>query len=124
LKAKKFSILDRLKSFKFAFNGLRSFFINEHNARIHLFASICAIGLSFCLHISLLEWGMISMVIGGVVVAEIFNTSIEKLADVVSKEVSPKIKIVKDLAAAGVLIASILALIIAALIFLPKLLCS
>lgn len=117
----KFSIIDRLKSFKYAFNGLRLFFINDHNGRVHLCAAIVAIGLSFYLKLSSLEWIAILGVIAAVIVAEIINSAIEKLADVISPDYHPKIKIVKDLAAAAVLVAAFLALVVGAIIFIPKL---
>lgn len=117
----KFSIIDRAKSFKYAFNGLKLFFINEHNGRIHLFAAIVAIALSFCLRLSAYEWIAVLLVIAMVIIAEIINSAIEKLADVVSPEYHPKIKTVKDLAAAGVLVAAFLAVAVGLIIFLPKL---
>lgn len=120
-KNQKFSISTRLKSFNYAFNGLKLFFIIEHNGRIHLFAAVLAIALSAYLQISAFEWIAIMSVISIVFVAEILNSSIEKLADFISPEVHPKIKIVKDLAAAAVLIAAFLALVIGGIIFLPKL---
>lgn len=118
---KEFSILARLKSFKHAFNGLKFFFINEHNGWVHIFAAVFAIALSFYLKLSGLEWIAISSVIAIVFAAEIFNSSIEKLADTVTSEINPQIKIVKDLAAAGVLITAILAALTGGIIFLPKL---
>ena len=53
--------------------------------------------------------------------AELFNTAIEKTMDFISKEAHPQIKLVKDLAAAAVLIAAIAAVLVGALIFIPKL---
>lgn len=117
----KFSIIDRIKSFKYAFHGLKLFFILDHNGRVHLFAAIVAIALSFYLKLSALEWIAILGVISAVIVAEILNSAIEKLADVVSPDFHPKIKIVKDLAAAAVLVAAFLALAVGAIIFIPKL---
>lgn len=118
---KPFSVKDRIKSFIFAFNGLKLFFISEHNGRIHLVAAIIAVGISFYLHLSTFEWIAILAVIAAVFIAEILNTAIEKLADVVTIERHPKIKIVKDLAAAAVLVSAILALLVGGLIFIPKL---
>ena len=118
---RKFSFLDRIRSFKYAFNGLKFFFINDHNGRVHLFAAIIVIALSFYLQLSGLEWIAILSVISAVVVAEIINSAIEKLADVVSPEYHPKIKIVKDLAAAAVLVTAFLAVGVGLIIFLPKL---
>ncbi|RZL61957.1 MAG: diacylglycerol kinase family protein [Pedobacter sp.] len=120
-KNNKFSIKDRLKSFKYAFNGFRLFFITEHNGKVHLVAAVSAIAISACFQISAFEWIAILSVISAVFIAEIINSSIEKLADVVSPEFHPKIKMVKDLAAAAVLVASILALLIGGIIFFPKL---
>jgi len=117
----KFSIIDRIKSFKYAFHGLKLFFILDHNGRVHLFAAIVAIALSFYLKLSALEWIAILGVISAVMVAEILNSAIEKLADMVSPDFHPKIKIVKDLAAAAVLVAAFLALAVGAIIFIPKL---
>lgn len=117
----KFSIIDRIKSFKYAFNGLKLFFINDHNGRVHLVAAVIAIGLSFYLNISGYEWIAILSVISAVFVAEILNSAIEKLADVVSSEYHPKIKVVKDLAAAAVLVAAFLAMAVGGIIFIPKL---
>ncbi|WP_231459833.1 diacylglycerol kinase family protein [Pedobacter sp. Leaf132] len=118
---KKFSIKDRVKSFGYAFNGLALFFAKENNARIHAIGAIFAILLSVWLKISAIEWIAVLIVIALVFVAEIINTAIEKLADVVSTEINPKIKVVKDLAAGAVLVAAIVAIIIGAIIFLPKL---
>jgi diacylglycerol kinase (ATP) len=117
----KFSIIDRIKSFNYAFSGLKLFFVNDHNGRVHLFAAIIAIGLSLYLKISSLEWIAILSVISAVFVTEILNSAIEKLADVVSPDFHPKIKVVKDLAAAAVLVAAFLAVAVGLLVFIPKL---
>ncbi|WP_029275753.1 diacylglycerol kinase family protein [Pedobacter borealis] len=117
----KFFIIDRIRSFKYAFNGLKLFFVNDHNGRVHLFAAIIAIGLSFYLKISNLEWIAILSVISAVFVAEILNSALEKLADVVSPDYHPKIKVIKDLAAAAVLVAAFLSVVVGAIIFIPKL---
>jgi diacylglycerol kinase len=72
--------------------------------------------------ISSVEWCIISILIGLVWSAEAINTSIEKLADVVSPGYHPGIKDVKDLAAAGVLILALVAVIVGCIIFIPKVL--
>lgn len=117
-----FSIKDRLRSFVYAFNGLKTLFIDEHNARIHLAIALVAIFTSVFLKISITEWIFIIGCIVLVFMAELFNSAIENLADVVSLMYHPKIKKVKDLAAASVLLAAILSVIVAAIIFIPKLL--
>lgn len=117
----KFSLRKRLNSFKYAFNGLRILFNEEHNARIHLLATLLVIFLGFFYKISNLEWVSILLSIGLVFSMEIINTAIENLADFVSPERNEKIKKVKDLAAAGVLVSAVVALFVGLLIFVPKL---
>jgi diacylglycerol kinase (ATP) len=117
---KRFKIGDRLKSFRFAFNGIRVLFITEHNARIHLAAALSVIIAGAVLKISVPEWVAVIIAAGMVFASEAINTSIEKLSDFVSPEKQKSIKEVKDLAAAGVLISSITALLIGMLVFLPK----
>lgn len=116
----KFLLSKRLKSFIFAINGLKILIYEEHNARIHLFAAVCALISGFILNISTIEWILILFAIGFVISFEIINTSIENIADYISPEKNIFIKKIKDLAAAGVLISSIIALIIGLIIFLPK----
>jgi len=94
----------------------------EHNFRIHLIAALCVLIAGFVFHLSELEWIAIVFAIGFVMAFEIINTSVETIADFISPEKHEKIKIIKDLAAAGVLISAISALIIGLIIFLPKIL--
>jgi len=119
---KKFKISDRLNSFRFAFNGIRILFVNEHNAWIHLAAALLAIIAGIIFKISFSEWVFIFIAIGLVFTSEAINTSIEKLSDFVSPEKLSSIKEVKDLASAGVLISAITALIIGLIVFVPKIL--
>jgi diacylglycerol kinase len=119
---KKFKIGDRLKSFKFAFNGIRILFVNEHNAWIHLVAALLVIIGGIVLKISTSEWLAVIFATGLVFTSEAINTSIEKLSDFVSPEKLISIKEVKDLASAGVLISAITALIIGVIVFIPKIL--
>jgi len=120
MKKQKFSISQKLKSFIYAFNGLRILIQKEHNARIHLFATLCVIVAGFLFNISSTEWLAIIFSIGLVFSLEIINSSIEHMADFISPEKHEKIKTIKDLAAAGVLISTLTALIIGLLIFIPK----
>jgi len=115
-----FSISQRLKSFNYAFAGLKTLFIEEHNARIHLLSVVIAITLGFIFKISLNEWISLILVVGLVFICELVNTSLEALADFASKEKHPQIKKVKDLAAASVLISAFVALLVGIIIFCPK----
>lgn len=120
MKEEKFSIAKRLKSFTYAFNGLRILLREEHNSRIHLFATVCVVVAGVIFRISSLEWVAVVFAIGLVFGGEIFNSAIEDLADVVCPERDERIKKVKDLSAAAVLMSAFTALIIGLIIFIPK----
>jgi len=109
----------RLKSFQYAWRGVKLLF-REPNAKIHLAAAILAITLGFLLKINLIEWAIIIIVIGLVLMAELFNTTIEKLSDRVTTEQDDKIEKIKDMSAGAVLIIAITAAIVGCVIFIPK----
>jgi diacylglycerol kinase (ATP) len=117
---KKFKISDRLRSFRFAFNGIKVLFVYGHNAWIHLSAACLVIIAGFIFNISRLDWIAIIFAIGFVLALEAVNSSVEKLADFISPQKQDQIKIAKDLAAAGVLISAISALIIGLIVFIPR----
>ena len=117
-----FTLKRRLQSFKYAFSGIRNLLVYEHNSRIHLIAAILASVLGIILHISPWQWAVLAIAVFLVFIAEIFNSAIEKLADVVSPGYHEEIKKVKDYCAAAVLLASILAIITGIIIFLPEIL--
>ena len=117
-----FSIQARLKSFEYAFEGVKAFLVNEPQALIHLIAAIFVIIAGFYFEITWHEWIAVVFAIGIVIVSEMLNTAIEKLTDMVSPEIHPKAKVVKDLAAGAVLMASIVAAVIGLIVFLPKIL--
>lgn len=118
----KFSISKRIRSFRHPINGIRVLLKEEHNARIHFAAAVIVIILGFILKVNALEWVALIVAIGMVITAEILNTAIEHIADFISPERNEKIKVIKDLAAAAVLISSIVALAIGFIVFLPKIL--
>jgi diacylglycerol kinase (ATP) len=119
MKQQKFSVAKRIKSFVYAYSGLRIFVLQEHNAWLHLLATLFVIITGIYFNITALEWGLLILAIGIVLVAEILNTAIEYLADHTTKDLHPEIKIVKDIAAAGVLIAAFVAFAIGLLVILP-----
>ncbi len=118
----KFSLRDRIRSFGYAFNGLKTVWQEEHNFRIHLVATVLVIIVSFLLRISHTEWIAIIFSIGFVLVCELLNTALEHLADFVCQDKNPNIKRIKDIAAAAVMLSSLTALLIGLIIFIPKLL--
>lgn len=116
------NIRKAIRSFRYAGMGIYSLFRYENNARIHLIACILVVIAGISLNISSNEWCTIVILIGLVWSAEAINTAIEKLADVVSPDYHRAIKDVKDLAAAGVLILAVSAVIVGGIIFIPKIL--
>ena len=120
IKDERFSVRGRLRSFYYAGIGLKQFFRQEHNARIHLAAAIIVGLLAWRLKVSEGEAIALTIVIGLVWVTEILNTCIEKTMDMITRERHPQVKIIKDLAAGAVLIAAITAIIVGAFIFIPK----
>lgn len=118
---KRFSINERIRSFRYAFSGLFRLLRDEHNALIHLVILIIVIISGVYFRISKGDWIAISIVSGMVLTSECFNTAIEYLSDFVSPERNDKIKNAKDLAAAGVLVSVISSVVVGLLIFLPEL---
>jgi diacylglycerol kinase (ATP) len=120
--APSFSWKARLKSFVYAWEGIVSFFRKEHNAQIHLAATVLVLVLSVTLGVN--KWEAIAVVfsVAFVWIAEMFNTAIEKAMDFISVEKHPQIKLIKDIAAGAVLIAAIASVIVGCFIFIPKLL--
>ena len=117
-----FSIKKLIKSFGYAFSGVKSAIRSEQNFRVHLLAAVVALSLSVLLKISAIEFLVIIICIGSVMAAEIMNTAIEKLCNFVSPQYHDQIKIIKDLAAAAVLLLSIVAIVVGFTIFLPRIL--
>ena len=117
-----FSLKARLKSFRYAFEGLTGFFAAEQNAIIHSCITIFAFIAAAFFGVSKGEWIAIILATGFVWVTELFNTAIERLSDIVSKDFHPGIKFTKDVSAAAVLVAAATAFLTGAIIFLPKIL--
>ena len=92
----------------------------ESNAWIHLCIAFCVLVAGFVFKISTAEWITVILCIGFVFALELINTSIENMADFVSKEYQDLIKKTKDLAAGAVLVGAITAAIIGLIIFVPK----
>jgi diacylglycerol kinase len=122
MKHQKFSLSNRIRSFGYAFNGLKILFKEEHNARVQLAIAIVVVAAGFVFKISEIEWLAIVFAIGFVLAMEAINSALEGIADFVSPEKHGMIKKIKDLSAAGVLISAITALVIGLIVFLPKVL--
>jgi len=119
-KKENFSLAKRIRSFKYALQGIVCLCKTEHNAKIHLVATLGVVVAGLVLKIALNEWIAIIFAIGFVWVAESFNTAIEYLCDKVSPEYDELIRRAKDVAAAGVLIAAATAVAVGLIVFVPK----
>lgn len=110
----------RLDSFTYAFRGVATLFRTQANAQIHLLAVLLVVVLALALKCEPMEWALLFLTMGAVLVAEAFNTALEFLTDLVSPDFHDLAGKTKDVAAAGVLIAAIIAVAVAIFIFLPK----
>lgn len=111
-----------LASFEFAVTGLQTVFIEERNMRKHVALGIIASIFGFLLRLQPMEWLWLLLAIFLVLIIETINTIFENLVDLVTDHHFHEIaKKVKDMAAGAVLIAAIFAVIVGAVLFLPKL---
>lgn len=117
----RFSVLARLKSFTFAFAGFAFMLRTQHNAWVHLVATIGVIALGFALGVDADAWRWLIASIALVWVAEVMNTAFEHLCDVVSPEFHPSVKRSKDIAAAAVLVCVIAAALLGGITLWPYL---
>jgi len=120
-KDKTFFLSARARSFKYAFDGIINFFKAEHNSFIHLLATAAVFAAAIVLRVSGSGMIALTLAIGFVWVAELFNTAIENIMDFISAEHHPKIKLIKDLSAAAVLVAACIAIAVGCIVFIPKL---
>lgn len=107
------------QSFKYAFEGIAHVTKTQANFRIHLAIAVLTIILGFILGLSSLEWLVLCATIAAVLVLEMLNTIFEELVDHLWQEEHPRAKIIKDVAAGAVLVASIGAAVIGVLLFAP-----
>ncbi|MEO8287698.1 MAG: diacylglycerol kinase family protein [Chloroflexota bacterium] len=110
-----------LASFRFAFAGLAYSFKTQRNFRIHVAIASLAVLAGIILGLSWVEWAVIALLVVLVLAAEMVNTMIESLVDLVTQEYHPLAKVAKDVAAGVVLLTAIGAVVVGVLIFLPKL---
>jgi diacylglycerol kinase len=110
----------RLQAFGFAFSGIRQFASDGVHPRFQLLSATLAVVLGFWLRLSALEWVGLALVISGVLIAEMFNSALETLADTITLESHPGIKKAKDISAGAVLVAALAAVTFAGIIFAPK----
>lgn len=107
--------------FKAAINGVFELFRHEKHAVLHLVAFLVVLVLGFLCSLTVPEWTAVLLAAGLVIVSEALNTALEKLCDYVQPKHHHDIGRIKDLAAGAVLIASLTALVVGCLVFIPYL---
>jgi diacylglycerol kinase (ATP) len=109
------------QSFNDAIGGVIYCFRTQRNMRIHFIIAILTIIAAVTLNVSREEMMILALTIAAVFICEMFNTAVEAVVDLITKEKHELAKIAKNVAAGGVLISALSALIIAYLVFYRKL---
>jgi diacylglycerol kinase len=110
-----------LQAFRHAARGILMFFRSERNGGIQLIVAVATLTAGALLHISATDWIHVVMCIAAVFAAEMMNTAIEKVCDIIRPEHDVRIMDIKDMAAGGVLLTALASAIIGWLIFSPYL---
>lgn len=111
----------RIRSIQYALGGIKYALVTQQNTRIHAFFTLAVIVLGFLLEITKVEWITLFLTIGLVWMAELFNTAIEALVDLISPEHHNTAKICKDVSAGSVLVSALISVLVGLLIFGPPL---
>ena len=114
-------ISGRIKSVTYAVKGFYLLITTEHSIMVQLTISALMCVLGFCMKISAVEWMFQILSIGLVLTAESLNTAIEAICDYIQPNFDKKIGFIKDIAAGAVTFAALTAVVVGAIIYLPKL---
>tara|TARA_R110002072_G_scaffold43340_18_gene121885 strand:+ start:3076 stop:3459 length:384 start_codon:yes stop_codon:yes gene_type:complete len=117
-----FSFSGRIRSGVHAVEGIIEMLRSQHNAWVHLAATVVVIAAGWLLGVSAVQWCFLILVMMAVWVAEALNTAFELLCDVASPEFHPLVKKSKDVAAGAVLLSAVGAASVGAIIFAPLIL--
>lgn len=111
---------DFLTGLRAAGRGFLAAVRQERHMRLHLLAAL-VVGLAgLRLHLSPWEWAAVILTSALVVAAELFNTAVEALVDLLHPRWHPRAGLVKDTAAAAVLVAAVAAVLVGILVFGPR----
>lgn len=109
------------ESIDLAVDGIISALREERNFRIEIISAGAVVACGIILNLTRIELAILSLVIAVVLSAELFNTAIEKLLDMVNNNYDPKIKFIKDVSAGAVLLTAVFSVVVGYLIFYPHL---
>ena len=120
LNLKKLGFKRMLKSFKFSFDGLKYAYLHEQSLVLHVVVMILIVSFGIGFKITPIQW-VITLVMGALIlVAELFNTSVEAVVDMVTQEYHPLAKVAKDTASAACFVADVVAFGMWLVVFVPK----
>lgn len=122
MSSKMIRIRKLIQSFKYAATGIHYAFRNEQNLVIHLIIATLVIVASIIFRVTPYEMGILGLTMLMVIAAEMVNTALEKMVDLITKEHRVEAMIAKDVASGMVLITAIGSVIIGLLIFIPHIL--
>ncbi len=111
----------RAASFGHAFRGVAVALRSELHLQFHAVATVLVLGLGFYIGLTTIEWALLALSVTSVWAAELFNTAIETLTNLASPGYHPLAGKAKDVAAGAVLLAALGAVVVGALVFVPKL---
>jgi len=111
-----------INSFKYAFQGIKTVLKKEQNMKIHFIIMLLVILTGTILKLTKIEWIICIILFGIVLTAELFNTAIEIIVDMIMPNKDERAKNAKDISAGAVLVVAISSAIVGIMIFVPKLL--
>jgi len=110
-----------IRAFKHALDGIVHSFSSQRNMKVHVVAAMTAVALAIYFRLPAMEWLLLVLTIAGVIAAEMFNTAVEAMVDLVSPHVHHLAKTAKDVAAGAVLIMALASLVVGYLLFFHRL---
>ena len=116
---KKRGLLRFVRSFTFSISGLIYAYKYEQSMLVHVLATICVIAANFFFGVTAVEWLVTILAIGIVLSAELINTAIEAIVDMVTLEFHPLAKIAKDCGSAATFVLAMMAATIGCVVYIP-----
>ena len=108
-----------LRSFKYSIDGLVYAYKYEQSMMIHVFATICVIAVNILFHVTAFEWLITLVCVGMVLAAELINSAVEAVVDLITLKEHPLAKIAKDCTSAATFVLAMMALVIGLVVYIP-----
>lgn len=109
----------QVHSYRYAAKGVKYTLSTQVNIWVHLLIAVVVLVLAYFLHFTPNQFMILIVIIGFVIVAELYNTAIEEMTNLLSPEFNPQAGVVKDIAAGAVLVAALTAAIVGSWLFIP-----